>query len=103
MASGILGSRDGDDTAGTVYTVPSSTLAVVNINVANTSTSADDVIIYICESGETPGTVNIIDSLSLGAKSTIERTNIVLEAASFVAVNSSANTVTNVYGIEESV
>lgn len=102
MASGILGQRDGDDTDGTVYTVPADTLAVVNLNVANTTASADDVVIFVAESGATLGTQHKIESFSLSANSTLERTNLVLEAGSFIAVNASAGTVANVWGIEES-
>ena len=102
MASGILGQRDGDDTDGTVYTVPADTLSVVNLNVANTTTTADDVTVYIAESGATLGTVHKIEFLSLSGKNVLERTNIVLEAGSFIAVNATAGTVANVWGIEES-
>ena len=35
MASGILAQAEGDDTNTSVYTVPASTLAVVNVNVLN--------------------------------------------------------------------
>jgi hypothetical protein len=103
MASGLLGRRDGDDTDGTVYTCPASTLAVINLNVANTTTSADDVTVYIAPSGATLGTEHKIDVLSLSGQNVLERTNIVLDAGSFIAVNASAGTVANVYGIEETV
>jgi len=103
MASGLLARRDGDDSNGTVYTVPSSTLSVVNLNVANTTSSADDVVIYVAPTGATLGTEHKIESLSLGANAVLERTNLVLQAGSFIAVNGTAGTVANVWGIEEAV
>ena len=103
MASGLLARRDGDDSDGTVYTVPSSTLAVVNLNIANTTTSADDVTVYVAPSGATLGTEHKVDVLSLSGQNVLERTNIVLEAGAFIAVNASAGSVANVWGIEEAV
>jgi len=103
MASGLLARRDGDDSNGTVYTVPSSTLAVVNLNIANTTTSADDVTVYVAPSGATLGTEHKVDVLSLSGQNVLERTNIVLEAGAFIAVNASAGSVANVWGIEEAV
>ena len=103
MASGLLARRDGDDSNGTVYTVPSSTLAVVNLNIANTTTSADDVTVYVAPSGATLVTEHKVDVLSLSGQNVLERTNIVLEAGAFIAVNASAGSVANVWGIEEAV
>jgi hypothetical protein len=103
MASGLLARRDGDDSDGTVYTAPAGTLSVVNLNVSNTTTSADEVVVFVAPTGATLGTEHKIDVLSLGAKSVLERTNIVLDAGSFIAVNSTAGTVANVWGIEETI
>lgn len=103
MASGLLARRDGDDSDGTVYTAPSSTLSVVNLNIANTTSSADVITVYVAPSGATLGTEHKIESFTLGANSVLERTNIVLDAGSFIAVNATAGTVANVWGIEESV
>jgi hypothetical protein len=102
MASGILGQRDGDDSNGTVYTVPANTLAVVNLNLTNTTASADTVNVHLVPSGGSAATANKIESFSLGAYNTLERTNIVMPAASFLVVNATAGTVANVWGIEES-
>lgn len=103
MASGLLARRDGDDTDGTVYTAPSSTLAVVNLNIANTTSSADVITVYVAPSGATLGTEHKIEAFTLGANSVLERTNIVLNAGSFIAVNATTGTVANVWGIEEAV
>lgn len=103
MASGLLGRRNGDDTDGTVYTAPSSTLSVVNLNIANTTSSGDVITVYVAPSGATLGTEHKIESFTLGANSVLERTNIVLDAGSFIAVNATAGTVANCWGIEESV
>jgi hypothetical protein len=102
MASGLLARRDGDDTDGTVYTAPADTLSVVNLNIVNTTTTADDVTVYVAPSGATLGTEHKIEVLSLSGKNVLERTNIVLDAGSFISVNATAGTVTNVWGIEES-
>ena len=104
MASGLLGRRNGDDgTSSAVYTCPASTLAVVNLVVCNTTSSADDIIVYVAPSGATLANVHIIEKLSLPAGGVIERTNIVLDAGSAIYVNATADTVSNVWGIEESV
>jgi len=97
-----LARRDGDDTDGTVYTAPADTLSVVNLNIVNTTTTADDVTVYVAPSGATLGTEHKIEVLSLSGKNVLERTNIVLDAGSFISVNATAGTVTNVWGIEES-
>ena len=102
MASGILGQRDGDDTDGTVYTVPADTLAVVNLNIANTTASADTVNVHVVPSGGSVATANKIESFSIGANNTLERTNIVMASGDFLVVNATAGTVANVWGIEES-
>ena len=103
MATGLLARRDGDDTDGTVYTAPASNVAVVNLNIANTTTTADDVTIYVAPSGVTLGTEHKIEVLSLSGQNVLERTNIVLDAGSFIAVNATAGTVANVWGVEEAV
>ena len=102
MASGLLGRRNGDDTNGTVYTVPADTLSVVNLNLANTTASADTVTVYVVPSGGSVGTEHTIESFSLGGNNTLERTNIVMGASDFLVVNATAGTVANVWGIEES-
>tara|TARA_B100001939_G_scaffold3860_1_gene3661 strand:+ start:2788 stop:3102 length:315 start_codon:yes stop_codon:yes gene_type:complete len=102
MASGLLGRRNGDDTNGTVYTVPATTLAVVNLSIANTTSSADDVVVYVVPSGGSASTEHTIESFSLGANNTLERTNIVMASGDFLVVNATAGTVANAWGVEES-
>ena len=111
MASGVLGQATiTSSTSGSslvVYTVPSNTLAVVNINIVSISGSAQTIDLAI--PNETDGTFDNIDlledDLSLAEAGVLERTNIVLEAGRSVVVTSSDSTgvAVNVYGIEESV
>ena len=102
MASGILGQQTG---TGDVYTVPSSTLAVVNISVLNNDTSDNEtVVLRIIASGDTEGNQHNIENFSLASRGVIERTGIVLGAGDKVKVSTGSSDVcTSVYGIEESV
>ena len=102
MASGILGQAEGDDTNTAVYTVPASTLAVINFNVLAKG-SADTASVYLLPSGETLADKHYIETIDLDAKGVLERTGIVLEAGAVLGFNASADTVMSVYGIEESV
>jgi hypothetical protein len=110
MASGVLGQKvitsgsSGTDLV--VYTVPSSTLAVVIVNIVSISGSTQTIDLAI--PNETDGTFDSLDLLeddtSLTEAAVLERTNIVLEAGRSVVVTSSDSTgvAVNVYGIEES-
>ena len=102
MASGILGQQTG---TGDVYTVPASTLAVVNISVLNNDTSnAETVVLRIIPSGETAGNQHNIENISLASRGVVERTAIVLAAGDKINLaTASADVCTSVYGIEESV
>ncbi len=111
MASGILGNKtitsSSSGTGLVVYTVPASTLAVLNINIASLSSSAQTVDVALPD--ETDGTFDnndlIENDTSISAKGVLERTGVVLEAGRSVVVTSSDGTgvAVNVYGIEESV
>lgn len=111
MASGILGQEvitsASTGTSLVVYTVPASTLAVVNVNIASISTASQTF--NLATPDETDGTYDTADTLELDstiqAKGIVERTNIVLEAGRSIVVESSDATgvVVNVWGIEESV
>ena len=103
MASGILGQVEGDDSNAVVYTVPASTLAVVNINVFNKGSATDVAQLYLLPSGDTLADKHYIEEVSLETKNVLERTNIVLQAGAKVGFNASADTVCTVQGIEESV
>jgi len=102
MASGILGqSAPAATTNTTVYTVPASTVAVVNISVVNRGGSAATVRVAL-SAGSTPGDDEWIEyNTSVGSTSVLERTGIVLDATKNVVVYaSSADTSVSVYGLE---
>ena len=110
MASGVLGqkvitsSSSGTDLV--VYTVPSTTLAVVNVNIESISSSTQTIDLAI--PNETDGTFDSLDLLeddtSLAEATVLERTNIVLESGRSIVVTASDSTgvAVNVYGVEES-
>lgn len=104
MASGILGQSSlSATTLTTVYTVPASTLAVVNINIVNRSTSATaDVRVAIGTA--IPGVGEYIEfDATVPARGVLERTGIVMNAAKNVVVyTSTANCSVSVYGLEQS-
>lgn len=106
MASGVLGQSALTATTNTtVYTVPASTLSIVNINVVNRSTSATaDVRIALASSG-TPTTAEWIEhDAIIPARGVLERTGIAMNAGERVVVYAStANCSVNVYGLEQSV
>jgi len=102
MASGILGqSAPAATTNTTVYTVPASTVAVVNISVVNRGGSAATVRVAL-SAGSTPNDDEWIEyNTSVGSTSVLERTGVVLDATKNVVVHaSSADTSVSVYGLE---
>ena len=102
MASGILGqAAPAATTNTTVYTVPASTVSVVNISVVNRGGSAATVRVAL-SAGSTPNDDEWIEyNTSVGATSVLERTGVVLDAAKNVVVYaSSADTSVSVYGLE---
>lgn len=105
MASGVLGqSALSATTNTTVYTVPSSTLAVVNINVVNRSTSATADVRVALASTATPQVQEWIEfDATVPARGVLERTGIAMNAGERVVVYAStANCSVNVYGLEQS-
>lgn len=105
MASGVLGqSALSATTNTTVYTVPSSTLAVVNINVVNRSTSATADVRVALASTATPQVQEWIEfDAIVPARGVLERTGIAMNAGERVVVYAStANCSVNVYGLEQS-
>lgn len=106
MASGILGQAALSATTNTtVYTVPASTLAVVNINVVNRSPSATAAVRVALASTATPQNSEWIEFDSIiPTNGVLERTGIAMNAAERVVVYAStANCSVNVYGLEQAV
>ena len=102
MASGILGqAAPAATTNTTVYTVPASTVSVVNISVVNRGGSAATVRVAL-SAGSTPNDDEWIEyNTSVGATSVLERTGLVLdETKNVVVYASSADTSVSVYGLE---
>jgi len=104
MATGILGTSDlAATTNTTVYTVPSSTFAVVTVSICNRSASTISVRL----AASTTGSPNVADYLEYGtqilANGVLERSGIVLQAARNIVAYSSATDVNVVVtGIETS-
>ena len=104
MASGILGqSAPSGSTNTTVYTVPSSTLAVVNVMCINRSAS-NPVNVRIALSGSSsPSTTEWIEyDVTVPPKGVVERTGMALQAGKQVVVyNSTSDTSVTVTGLEQ--
>lgn len=103
MASGKLGSAAlTANTDTTVYTVPASTVATVNIAVVNRGTSAATVNVAIASSG-TPANADYVEyGVSVPASGILERTAIVAGAGEKVVVRSSTSDCSvRVHGFEE--
>ena len=106
MASGILGqAAPSASTDTSVYTVPASTLSVVNINVLNRSgANPVDVRIALAANGTPTSSEYIEYDVTVPAKGVVERTGIALQAGKIVVVQcSTGDTTVNVYGLEQSV
>ncbi len=106
MASGILGQAAlSATTLTTVYTVPASTLAVVNLNVVNRSPSASAQVRVALAATATPQTSEWIEfDATIPVSGVLERTGIALHAGEKVVLYSStANCSVSVYGLEQSV
>ncbi len=104
MASGILGqAAPTASTDTTVYTVPASTLSVVNINVLNRS-GANPVDVRIAlATGNSPANSEYIEyDVTVPAKGVVERTGLALNAGKLVVVQcSTGDTSVSVYGLEQ--
>ena len=104
MASGILGqSAPTASTDTSVYTVPASTLSVVNINVLNRSGSNPvNVRIALAASGSPTSTEYIEYDVTVPAKGVVERTGLALNSGKLVVVYcSTSDTSVSVYGLEQ--
>ena len=106
MASGILGQNAlAATTNTTVYTVPGSTHAVVNISVVNRSSSAAATVRLALSATATPSNGEWIEyDVSVPKNGVLERTAISLNATkNIVAYTTSADVSVSVYGIEQAV
>ena len=106
MASGILGqSALAATTNTTVYTVPASTHAVVNVSILNRSSSAASTVRLALSSSGSPGNGEWIEyDVSVPKSAVLERTAISLDAGkNIVAYASGSDVSISVYGIEQAV
>lgn len=105
MASGKLGiAQLSANTDTVVYTVPSSTLAVVNFTMVNLSTTSDAYVKVSISEDDTPSAGEYIEHTArLNPSGVLERTGIALTAGERIIFNSDlANVNVRVHGIEES-
>ena len=106
MASGILGqSALGASSNTTVYTVPASTHAVVNVSILNRSGSAASTVRLAISATGSPGNAEWIEyGVSVPKSAVLERTAISLNAGkNIVAWASGSDCSVSVYGIEQAV
>jgi hypothetical protein len=104
MASGILGqSALAATTNTTVYTVPASTHAVVNVSILNRSGSAAATIRLALSATGSPGNAEWIEyDVSIPKNGILERTAISLNAGkNIVAYTDGTDMSVSVYGIEQ--
>ena len=108
MATGRLGTANitSATTNTTLYTVPSSTFAVVSVNLCNRNSSTAATVRLAISSSATPSADEWIEyDTSIVASGVLERTGIVVDAGKYIVayVSSSTPTVSCVvYGIETS-
>jgi hypothetical protein len=96
MATGRLGTANITTTANTtIYTVPSSTFAVVSVNICNRNSTTAATIRVAVSSSASPGLDEWIEyDTSLVASGVVERTGLVLAANQQVVVQISSATPT---------
>jgi len=103
MASGILGQAVGNGSEQDIYTVPSTTLAVVNVNIINNDGSnAETIVLRLINSGDTTGAKHNLENMSLNSNGVLERTAIVMSSGDKISLNASSDVSISVYGVEES-
>lgn len=102
MASGILGQNAPLATTNTtVYTVPASTYAIVNVSILNRGAAPAVVRLAVSASG-TPTTAEYLEyDASIPPNGVLERTGIAINATKNVVVYSSTGDAScSVYGLE---
>ena len=105
MATGRLGASDLSATTDTsVYTVPTSTIATVNVTVCNRNASA--VVVRLMHLDGAIGTLAVEDyfeyGLALPANASYEKSGIVMAATHVIgAYSDTANVTVQVHGWEE--
>jgi|TARA_B100000073_G_C23428928_1_gene450401 hypothetical protein len=103
MASGILGQAVGTGSEADIYTVPSSTFAVVNLSVINNDGSNDEaVVIRVINSGETTGAKHNIENMTVVSNGVVERTGICVSSGDKISMNASSDVSISIWGVEES-
>jgi hypothetical protein len=106
MASGILGQSTLNPTTDTtVYTVPSDTLAIANVNVVNRSNSTSASVRIAIASTATPSDSEWIEyDVNVPPNGVVERSGLAINASKQVIVYAStANCSVSVYGLEQTV
>ena len=96
MATGRLGTANITTTANTtIYTVPSSTFAVVSLNICNRNSTTAATIRVAVSSSASPGLDEWIEyDTSLVASGVVERTGLVLDSNKLLVVQVSSATPT---------
>ena len=103
MASGILGQAVGTGSEADIYTVPSNTLAVVNVSIINNDSSNNEtVVLRLINSGDTTGAKHNLENMSVVSNGVVERTAIVMSSGDKISLNASSDVSISIYGIEES-
>lgn len=103
MATGVLGqAAPAATTNTTVYTVPSATVAVATVSIANTTVSPIAVRLAVASSGTPTASEFIEYDTIIAGNGVLERSGIVMNASEAVVVfASSAGLAVSVYGYEE--
>lgn len=103
MPSGILGRASlSANTDTTLYTVPSTKLSSLTINICNTNLVPALIRLAITDTGSVQANSWIFFDFGIPSNSTLEKTGIVMEAGEAIIINSSvANVTAMIYGYEE--
>lgn len=103
MPSGVLGAADlAAATNTTIYTVPASRVATVNINICNRGTSPVKIRLAVSATASPAAGSYIEYDANLAGNGVLERTGFVLEAGRLVVAYSDLATVSVVvHGFEE--